>query len=352
MLFSRPSVSERLTIVEIEVAFRRPLVTVAGTFPTRGSVLVGVEQSGKTGWGEAPAFPSGRFGSADEAFTDLAEPAGWINGYPTVPIAQAALEAARADAAARSARVSLSDWLGASGVPVMARHPIGLLDTVRVEQEVAWIDAHGVAAVKIKIAPGQDLGPVSALRTALPALDIGVDANASYRDPSDPVFDRLAAMGVSFVEQPFSPEDLDSHRVLRERTDLAVCLDESITSTQAAAKVLAAEAADQLSVKLNRHGLVRLREILNLARDHKVGVRIGGTFDTSIGRRHLLAASGLPGVVDAAVGPPAAYLADDVASYPAVVAGVVAPSDTDGLGAEPNAEALAKLELRRTTVEI
>jgi len=344
--------NERLTIVEVEVAFRRPLVTVAGTFPTRRSVLLGVEQSEETGWGEAPAFPSGRFGTAAAAFKDLAEPARWIDGYPTVPIARAALEAARADAAARRARVSLSDWLGASSTPVLARHPIGLLDARRVEQEAAWIDAHGVSAVKLKIAPGQDLGPVSALRAALPALDIGVDANASYRYPTDPVFDGLTELGVSFVEQPFSAGDLDAHRMLRERTELMVCLDESITSTQGAAKVLAAEAADQISVKLNRHGITRLREILNLTQDHKVGVRIGGTFDTSIGRRHLLAASGLPGVVDAAVGPPSAYLVEDVADYPEVTAGLVAPSDIAGLGTDPNDAALAKIELRRTAVTI
>lgn len=233
-----------------------------------------------------------------------------------------------------------------------ARHPIGLLDLAQIEREAAWLEAHGVTAVKIKIAPGRDLDPVTRLRTVLPALDIGVDANASYRNPEDPVFGGLAAAGVTFIEQPFPPDDLSSHRRLRELIDVAVCLDESIGSTTDVATALAAEAADQIAVKLNRHGLTRLVEMLTLAQDHGVGIQIGGTFDTSIGRRHLLAASGLPGVVDAAVGPPAAYLADDVADYPAVVAGLVAPSDADGLGADPDPNALSKLGLRRITIEI
>lgn len=344
--------NELLTLIEIEVAFRRPLATATGTFATRRSILVGIETKGTTGWGEAPAFPSGRFGSADEAFADLAEPAGWTDRGPTVPIARAALEAARADTDARGAGRPLHNWIGASGAPMAARHPIGLLDPARVEKEAEWLSAHGITAVKVKISPGRDVGPVASLRAALPALDIGVDANASYRDPDDPVFARLAEAGVSFIEQPFPPGDLSSHRLLRERLDVAVCLDESIRSPQDAAVAIAAEAADQVAIKLNRHGLARLEEILALARAHEVGVRIGGTFDTSIGRRHLLAASGLPGVVDAAVGPPAAYLVDDVADYPAVVAGLVAPSDTDGLGTKPHAGALARLELRRITVEI
>ena len=233
-----------------------------------------------------------------------------------------------------------------------ARHPIGLLEPDRVEQEAAWLDTHGITAVKLKIAPGRDLEPVTKLRAALPTLDIGVDANGSYRDPADPVFSSLAEAGVSFIEQPLAPDDLASHRLLRERLDVPVCLDESIGSVDDVAPVLEAGAADQLAIKLNRHGLTDLKEILRMARRHDVGVQIGGTFDTSIGRRHLLAAAGLPGVVDAAVGPPAAYLADDVADYPAVVAGSIAPSDAAGLGTEPDPRALERLELRRATIEI
>ena len=344
--------SERLTLIEIEVEFRRPLATVAGTFPTRRSVLVGIEDAGTIGWGEAPSFPSGRFGSSDEAFSDLAAPARWSHGEPMVPIARAAIEAARADADARRAGRPLYDWLGASGAPVAARHPIGLLDPGRAEQEAAWLDAHSVTAVKVKIAPGHDLEPLAKLRGALPALDIGVDANGSYRDPGDPVFPGLAELGVSFIEQPLPPGDLASHRLLREELDVPVCLDESIGSVSDAAVALEAAAADQLAIKLNRHGLTALKEILEMAHRHDVGVRIGGTFDTSIGRRHLLAAAGLPGVVGAAVGPPAAYLSDDVADYPAVAAGLVAPTETAGLGTDPDARALQRLELRRITVEI
>ncbi len=344
--------SERLTLIEVEVEFRRPLATVTGTFPTRRSVLVGIEDAGTTGWGEAPAFPSGRFGSADEAFADLAAPAGWSHGEPTVPIARAAIQAARADVGARRAGRPLYEWLGASGAPVAARHPIGLLDPDLAEQEADWLDTHNITAVKVKIAPGHDLEPLAKLREALPALDIGVDANGSYRDPGDPVFPGLADLGVSFIEQPLPPGDLASHRLLREELDVPVCLDESIGSVNDVAAALEAGAADQLAIKLNRHGLTALKAILGMARRLDVGVRVGGTFDTSIGRRHLLAAAGLPGVVGAAVGPPAAYLANDVADYPAVVAGSIAPTDATGLGTEPDARALERLELRRITVEI
>jgi O-succinylbenzoate synthase len=344
--------SERLTLVEIDVPFRRPLHTAAGRMAGRRSVLVAVETPDSIGWGEAPAFPSGRFGTADEAFRDLAQPEEWSSAGPSTPIAHAALEAARADAAAQREGVPLHEWLGATGRSMAARHPIGLLDPERVPDEIAWLETHGISAIKLKIAPLRDVVPVAALRQALPDLDIGVDANASYRDPADPVFAELDAAGVSFIEQPFPPEALEAHRSLRSTVTMSVCVDEAITSEVEASRVIAANAADVLAVKLNRHGLSSFGRITAAAVEHGLGVRIGGTFDTAIGRLHLLAASGIPGVIDAAVGPPSAYLANDIAEYPTLEAGRVAPQPLPGIGTTPNDEALARVEVRRTTVEL
>jgi L-alanine-DL-glutamate epimerase-like enolase superfamily enzyme len=344
--------SERLTLIEIKVPFRRPLETAAGTITSRRSVLVAVETQESVGWGEAPAFPSGRFGTAEQAFRDLARPEQWSTSGPTIPIASAALQAARADAAARGEGVPLYEWLGAKRKPVVARHPIGLLDPERVPDEIAWLEAHGISAIKLKIAPGRDISPVTALRQALPDLDIGVDANAAYRDPADPAFAQLDEAEVSFIEQPFPAEALDEHRALRSNVSMSVCVDEAITSEGDASRIIASGAADVLAVKLNRHGLSSFGRITTAATKHGLGIRIGGTFDTTIGRLHLLAASGLPGVIDAAVGPPSAYLADDVAEYPTLDSGRVTPQPLPGIGTIPNDEALKRVEVRRTTVEV
>jgi L-alanine-DL-glutamate epimerase-like enolase superfamily enzyme len=132
---------------------------------------------------------------------------------------------------------------------------------------------------------------------------------------------------------------------------MSVCVDEAITSEGEASRIIASGAADVLAVKLNRHGLSSFGRIRTAATKHGLGIRIGGTFDTAIGRLHLLAASGLPGVTDAAVGPPSAYLASDVAEYPTLAAGRVAPRPLPGIGTNPNDEALSRVEVRRTTVE-
>ena len=334
---------DRRTLWEIEVPFRRTLETVTGPIGSRRSVVVAVAIDGVTGWGEAPAFPSGRFGTAAEAFEDLA-----TEDEPSVPIARAALQAAIADAEARAAGVALHTHLGGTDDAVMARHPIGLTDAEAIGVEAAWLQTHGITAVKLKITPGRDRAVVESLRAQLPDLDIGVDANGSYAEPGDLTW--LDAARVSFVEQPFPPGDLTKHAALRERIATPVCLDEAVPSPGAVERALTAGAADQISVKVNRSGLEALGEILAITSGTGVSVRIGGTFDTSIGRRHVLAAATLPPIVDAEAGPPSAYLASDVVGYPAVVDGQVKPDSTPGIGVVPDRRRLDEMAIRSTTI--
>lgn len=341
---------ERLHLHEIEVEFTDPLVTPDGTFPSRRSVLVGAEAAGVVGWGEAPAFPSRRWGTADAAWDALE--AGALSGDEHLPpIADAAFQAARADLLARIEGNPLHHALGGTTHPVPARHTLGLTEepSALVARVAALVDG-GITAIKIKVRPGWDAEHIGVVRAAFPRLDISVDANGTYRDPRDPAFPALADLGVTLIEQPFAPDDLASHATLRGEGTLRVGVDEAIRSAADARKVIQAGAADVVAVKVNRLGLEAALRILELAGDAGVAVKVGGTFDTSIGRRLLLAFATLDGVTDAEVAPPSGYLAADVADYPQLVAGRVTPDDAPGLGTEPDRERLGSLEIRRTVV--
>ena len=345
---------ERLHLHEIELEFTDPLVTPEGSFSSRRSVLVGVEASGEVGWGEAPAFPSRRWGTAEAAWEALESRVN-LGGTaaPLPPIANAALQAARADLEARLAGLPLHQTLGGSTRPIRARHTFGLVEepSVLVER-IAPLVAAGISAVKLKIRPGWDIQPIVEVRTAFRSLDISVDANATYRDPYDPVFEALAGAGVSMIEQPFAADDLDSHAALRKREILTVGLDEAIRSTGDARRILQVGAADLLSLKANRLGLEAATKILDLASSEGVAVKVGGTFDTSIGRRLLLAFATLEGVTDAEIAPPSGYLVTDVAAYPDLIGGTITPDDRPGIGVDPDQGRLADLEIRRTTIGV
>lgn len=338
----------RLHLHEVEVAFRRPLSTPDGDFATRRSVLVGFEDDQVTGWGEAAAFPSGRWGTADEAWNALAstDPA----AVAANPLASAALQAAMRDHDARGRGVPLCVDLGGSVRPVRARLSTGLADPAALVAAVGALVDTGATAVKVKIGPGRDLASIAALRASFPELAISVDANAAYADPDDPVFPALDALGVDLIEQPLPPGDLAGCARLRERIAAAVCLDEAVRTPDDAARVLAAGAADVISLKLMRLGYDATLAILDMCRRAGVGVKAGGTFDTAIGRHHVLAFATLEGVIDAEAGPPDGYLTDPLARYPEFAGGMITPLPTPGIGVDPDAAALATA-IRSTVVE-
>ena len=339
----------RLHLHDVALAFRHPLVTAAGAYSTRRSVIVGFERDGVTGWGEAPTFPSGGWGTIDEAWEALSgcDP----DGGSEMPLASAALQAARRDHAARAAAAPLFAALGGSRRPVTARLTVGLVGEARdLVDRVASLVAAGAAAVKVKISPGADTGHIAAVREAFPALAISVDANGTYPGADDPVFDELDRLGVDLIEQPLPPGDLAGCARLRERLGARVCIDEDIRSESDAARVIEAGAADVLSLKLMRLGYDTALAILGRCRAAGVEVKAGGTFDTVVGRHHVLAFATLDGVVDAEAGPPAGYLIDPLGDYPGFVDGTITPLDAPGIGPGPDPQRLAAATVRSLVI--
>jgi O-succinylbenzoate synthase len=342
--------SVRLHLHEVAVTFHHPLVTADGTYSERRSVLVGYEDGGVVGWGEAAAFPSGRWGTADQAWRALQS--GDPSRVAAMPLASAALQAAQRDHEAGRRGIPLCVALGGTMRPVRARLSTGLAENPdALVAAVGRLVTAGATAVKVKVQPGLDVAPITSLRAAYPDLAISVDANGGYTDPDDPVFPALDGLGVDLIEQPLAPGDLPGCARLRPHIAAAVCLDEEIRTVDDANRVLAAGAADVISLKIMRLGFDTALAILEQCRSAGVGVKAGGTFDTAIGRHHVLAFATLDGVVDAEAGPPNGYLVDPLAPYPSFVNGSITPLDAPGIGSDPDPERLAAATVRSTVVE-
>jgi O-succinylbenzoate synthase len=341
----------RLRLHDVALEFRNPLITTEGTYPVRRSVLVGFESEGITGWGEAAAFPSGRWGTVDEAWEALASAD--ARRVAAVPLASAAWQAARRDHDARQRALPLATALGGEVRPVRARLTTGLADTPEgMVREVNTLVDAGATAVKIKVAPGRDIAPIAAVRECHPHLAISVDANGAYTDPDDPVFPALDALGVDLIEQPLAPGDLSGCARLRTRIAAQVCLDEEVRSLADAERVLAADAAGVLTLKVMRLGYDTSLGILTRCREAGVGVKAGGTFDSAVGRHHVLAFATLEGMVDAEAGPPSGYLVDALAPYPEFAGGTITPFSAPGIGMEPDPERLAAARVRTLETEV
>jgi O-succinylbenzoate synthase len=341
------------------------------------------------GWGECAALADTTFDmeDADRAFTSLTEdllprfaaglPAqgGVLPGPASVadrvqpvraPLAFAALEMAVADAHLRDEGQSFADLLGvpcghtavppavpgtaaATMVPVGA--VVGLADSVEtLLAEVGILVDAGYARVKLKIGPGWDLEPATAVRRRFPDLTLQVDANGSYSGADVGHLAQLDPLGLACIEQPFPRDDLEDHVALAQAVRTAVCLDESLDSPASVRSAIAMGACEVVCVKPARlGGLTAALEVYRDCSHAGVPMWLGGMFESGYARSVNAALAALPGfVLPGDLAPAADYLTEDLVPGPLVDRSntdgrlCVAVYGAPGLGPTPDAAVLAR----------
>jgi o-succinylbenzoate synthase len=360
--------SSALRVTDAEVylvalEFRRPVATALGSHRHRPVALVRLLAEGPSGrvegWGECAALADTTFDveDADRAFTSLTEDllprfaaelaaqGGVLPGPASVadrvhpvgaPLAFAALEMAVADAHLRDEGRSFADLLGVPRghpgsppvvvgtadpalVPVGA--VVGLADSVEtlLAQVGALVDA-GYARVKLKIGPGWDLEPGTALRRRFPDLILQVDGNGSYSGKDIGHLAQLDPLGLACIEQPFPRDDLKDHVALAGAMGTAVCLDESLDSPASVRSAIDMGACEVVCVKPARlGGLTAALEVYRDCSDAGVPMWLGGMFESGYARSVNTALAALPGfVLPGDLAPAADYLTEDLVPGPPV----------------------------------
>jgi O-succinylbenzoate synthase len=280
---------------------------------------------------------------------------------PDAPLAFAALEMAVADAHLRAEGRSLARVLGVEGRAVPVGAVVGQYRSVRsLVAEVHRLRELGFTRVKMKIGPGWDVEPLEALTRDMPGLRLQADANGSY-GRSD--IDHLAGLdrfGLLCLEQPFDRHDLVSHRLLSDRIDTPVCLDESIGSVEVARQALAMGACSVICVKPARlGGLGPALDLVQICTDSSVPLWMGGMFESGYARSVNTTVAALPGFAwPGDLSPPESYLEDDPAP-PATGPARSGPDGAlsayppvgDGLGRPPGAGDLGRRGAKRVRIE-
>ncbi|MDP9340990.1 MAG: o-succinylbenzoate synthase [Actinomycetota bacterium] len=349
-----------VTAVELRLVslpLRRPFRTSFGEEATKEAILVRVETPEGIGWGECAASPDPRYSeefnaSAWLVLRDHLAPSlmaagpveaegvagvlGWVRGHR---MAKTALEMAVLDADLRARDVSLARFLGAERDRVACGVSVGIAPSVEalLDQVGEFVDA-GYRRVKLKIEPGLDVVPVSAVREAFPDVPLSVDANAAYRLTDLSLFEALDALDLVYVEQPLGHEDLLEHAALARRIATPVCLDESIRSAADARAAIELGACQVVNIKAGRvGGLLEARRVHDVAVEHGVPVWCGGMLETGVGRAANLALAALPGfTMPGDTSASDRYFEQDLTG-PFVLAadGTMAVPDGPGLGVEP-----------------
>jgi len=275
-------------------------------------------------------------------------------------MAKAAIEMAAWDLAARQADISLAQYLGGSRTEIEAGISLGLEDSVDALIDLAaraWTE--GYRRIKLKIEPGHDIPVLRAVRAALgPDVPLMVDANGSY-DAADASHQNaligLDGLGLMMIEQPLAYDDLLRHARLQRLLATPLCLDESITSVDRAADMIALGAGRIVNIKPGRvGGLGPALAIHDLAREHDMPVWCGGMLESGIGRGHNVALASLDNFrLPGDVSPSARYWDRDIVhpEWTMTNGTITVPLDRPGIGVDVDRDYLDTVTVRTEMFE-
>ncbi len=288
--------SIRLQAEILELRTRHPFIIARGSQDTYRTVLVRLtDHDGVEGWGEAA--PQRYYGETPE--TVLAVLESYATALPADPLhledAERALETVlRGNNAARAGlSTALHDLAGKRlGVPVhrlwgldpakcpISTFTIGIDTSERLRMKVREAEQYPV--LKIKLGTTDDLAILRAVRDAT-SKELRVDANCGWtRKQAIRMLPVLEEFGVTVLEQPLEPEDLDGLAEVTRHSRLPVIADESC--------IVAADIpglvgkVDGINIKLAKTGSLReALRMIAIARAHHMMVMVGCMFESSIG---------------------------------------------------------------------
>ncbi len=295
---------ERVELHLISLPLVHPFQTSFGIETERPCVLVAVHSEGLTGWAECTAG-NGPWYSYETVETgwhvlrdflvpsilgrDISTPADVTTQFKRVrghPMAKTALENAVWDLLARAEGKPLCDVLGGVRERVEVGVSIGIQPTL--EGLLARVDkfvAEGYNRIKVKIKPGWEMTPLTALRERYPDLRIMADANSAFRLEDAALFREMDKLDLLMIEQPLGYDDIADHAKLQAQINTPICLDESIHSPDHARWAIELKACHIINMKVARvGGLSNALEIHEMCQEADIALWCGGMLETGVGR--------------------------------------------------------------------
>jgi L-alanine-DL-glutamate epimerase-like enolase superfamily enzyme len=203
--------------------------------------------------------------------------------------AKAGVEIALHDAFARGLGVPLYRALGGAHGTVETSITVGLGTADEMSRRAVELVKDGFTALKLKVghAIALDVHRVEAVRQAVgPDIRLRLDANQGWSAKEAVRAVRLLedrGTDIELIEQPVAAQDLAALRFVRERVATPVVADESVLSARDALDVVRQEAADVLSLKLQKSGGVRnLLRIISVAETAGLSCMVGCSLETEI----------------------------------------------------------------------
>ena len=297
----------------IRMSLVAPFETSFGVQTERDILLLKATTDAGEGWGEcvagedphySPEYVDGaqhvlvhhllpRLFDRDLTAADVAVILRPVHGHH---MAKAAIEMAVLDAELRSRGESFGHFFGAVRAEVDCGVSVGIHATIpELLETVGGYLEQGYRRIKLKIKPGWDVEPVRAVRERFGNVPLQVDANTAYELSDAQHLAKLDPFALLLIEQPLPEEQVLAHAKLAQVVQTPICLDESITSAQAAADAIELGACRVINIKPGRvGGYLEARKIHDLCAERGIPVWMGGMLETGIGRAGNVAMAAMP----------------------------------------------------------
>src|SRR6266849_414266 len=264
---------EAVTLREIQMPLVHFFETSFGRTYSRRILLVTVHADGTHGWGECvagedPFYSSEWIDSVWPTITRYLAPAVLCRTDRSgreVPalfakvrahrMAKAARENAVWDAEAQQKQQPLWKLLGGTRREISCGVSIGIQDSVeqlldKIQTELAT----GYRRIKVKVKPGWDVNVLEKVRSRWADITLSCDANSAYTLDQTEHLRSFDQFNLLMIEQPLWDDEIYYHARLQKQLRTAICLDESIVGTRAAAFALEIGACRIINIKVGRVG--------------------------------------------------------------------------------------------------
>ncbi len=293
---------------------KNPFQTSFGSLEHKEFFLIEIEDGeGNTGYGESVAFTAPWYTEETVQTTEhllvdfliplltekpIGDPDKVNERFSVIRrnnMAKASIEGAVWDLYAKRENKSLSHALGGTRSSIDVGISLGITPSVDelIEKVGASLDA-GYNRVKLKIKPGFDLEPLTAIRNHFPKAKIMADANSAYTLDDLLHLKKLDSLDLMMIEQPLAHDDITDHAKLQQALNTPICLDESINSFEDARKAIELRSCQVINVKIGRvGGLTEAKRIHDFCAAKGIDVWCGGMLEAGVGRAHNIALTSL-----------------------------------------------------------
>jgi O-succinylbenzoate synthase len=361
---------EKVELRHIKMELVSPFTTSMGTEYDEEHIIVRVVADGITGWGECvaegtpfysyetvitawhilqdfliPSILGKNISNIDEAISSYEK----VRGHM---MAKAGLEAALWDLFAKSKNISLSKMMGGTKNKIDVGVSIGIQSSVPdLIKKIEGYLAEGYKRIKIKIAPGNDIQFVKAVRKEFPDILFQVDANSAYELKHIDLFKQIDDYNLLLIEQPLGYEDIYDHSKLQRELKTPICLDESIHSLDDTRAAVELDSCRVINIKPGRvGGFTESKLIHDYCASNNIPVWCGGMLESGIGRAGNVALASLPNFkLPGDISASKRYYKEDIVEPEFVVNkdGTMNIATKPGIGVEVNMKMLDKVTVKK-----